>query len=141
MYLIHRRDTFRAEPFWIDKVKEKTNIELVLNTNLIEIKGDQKVTGIHLDKPYNGSDMLAVDGVFIEVGSIPSVDVAKALGCEIDERGHLKVDAAMQTTVPGIFGAGDVTSGSNHFAQFTTAAGEATVAANSVFNFIQGGEH
>lgn len=140
VYLVHRKSTFRAEPFWVDKVKEKTNVEFVLERNLVQILGDKKVTGIKLDQPYNGSDILAVDGVFIEIGSNPAIELPKKLGCAIDELGFLQVDAAQKTSVPGIFGAGDLTSGSNHFAQFTTAAGEGTVAANSAFNFLQSGQ-
>jgi thioredoxin reductase (NADPH) len=139
VYLIHRRDEFRAEPYWVDKVKEKTNVEFVLNTNLLEIMGDQKVRSIKLDKPFNGSDTINVDGVFIEIGANPAVELATGIGCTLDAQGFLKVDEAMRTNVAGIFGAGDVTSASNHFAQFTTAAGEATVAANSAFNFLQSG--
>jgi thioredoxin reductase (NADPH) len=140
VYLIHRRDEFRAEPFWVDKVNEKDNIEFVLKTNAVEILGDGKVTGLKLDTPHNGSDTLEVDGVFIEVGSIPSVELPKQLGCEMDTQGHMKVDEAMRTNIPGVFGAGDVTSGSNHFAQFATAAGEGAVAANSVFSYLQSGQ-
>ncbi len=139
VYLVHRRNEFRAEPYWVDKVKSKENIVLVLERNVTQIVGDKKVTGIKLDKPFNGSDLLAVDGVFIEIGSTPAVDLPKQLGCALDDKGFLKVDEAQRTTVPGVFGAGDVTSGSNHFAQFTTAAGEATVAANSAFNYLQSG--
>jgi thioredoxin reductase (NADPH) len=123
----------------VDKVKEKTNVEFVLNTNLLEIMGDQKVRSIKLDKPFNGSDTINVDGVFIEIGANPAVELATGIGCTLDAQGFLKVDEAMRTNVAGIFGAGDVTSASNHFAQFTTAAGEATVAANSAFNFLQSG--
>jgi thioredoxin reductase (NADPH) len=137
VYLIHRRKDFRAEPYWVDRVKARDNVTFVLERQLVEVQGDQKVKAIKLDQPFEGSDTINVDGVFIEVGSIPSVDLAKDIGCELDELGFLKVDETMATTVPGIFGAGDVTSGSNHFAQFTTAAGEATVAANSVFNYLQ----
>jgi len=140
VYLVHRRDEFRAEPYWVDRVKEKDNVEFVLNTNALEVIGDQKVTGLKIDTPYNGSDILKVDGVFIEIGSDPATALPKQLDAELDKRGFLKVDEAMKTSVPGVFGAGDLTSGSNHFAQFTTAAGEATVAANSVFNFLQAGE-
>lgn len=139
VYLIHRRDTFRAEPYWIDEVKAKPNVTFVLETNVLEIRGEQKVTGIKLDKPFEGSDVLAVDGVFIEIGADPATGLAKELGCAIDEKGYLKVDNAQRTNVPGVFGAGDITSGSNHFAQFTTAAGEASVAANSAFNYLQAG--
>lgn len=140
VYLVHRRNEFRAEPYWIDKVKEKDNITLVLERNALEVLGDQKVTGLKLDKPFEGSDTLAVDGVFIEIGSLPAVELPLQLGCALDDRGHLKVDDGMATSVRGVFGAGDVTSASNHFAQFATAAGEGSVAANSVFAYLQGSQ-
>jgi len=140
VYLVHRRDSFKAEPYWVDEVNKKDNVEFVLNTNAIEVIGDQKVTGLKLDTPWDGSDTLAVDGVFIEIGSIPAVSLPKSLGCTLDDRGHILVDAAMKTSISGVFAAGDVSSGSNHFAQFATAAGEGSVAANSVFNYLQGGE-
>ncbi len=139
VYLVHRKKDFRAEPYWVEKVKEKKNIEFVLETNVVEVLGDKKVTAIKLDTPYKGSDMLAVDGVFIEIGSTPAVELPKKLGCVLDDKGFLKVDEAQRSSVTGVFGAGDLTSASNHFAQFTTAAGEATVAANSAFNYLQSG--
>ncbi len=140
VYLIHRRDDFRAEPYWVDKVKASPNVEFVLNTNVLQVLGENVVTGVKLDKPYNGSDTILLNGVFIEVGSIPSVELATKLGASLDDRGFIAVDKAMATTVPGLFAAGDVTNGSNHFAQFTTAAGEATVAANSVFSYLHAGK-
>ncbi len=141
VYLIHRREEFRAEPYWVEKVKSKDNVKFVLTCNVLEVVGDGKVTGVKIDKPYNGSDIIPLDGVFIEIGSIPAVELAKQLGCGIDERGFMVVDGGMHSTVPGVFGAGDVTNGSNYFAQFATAAGEAAVAANSVFNYLQGEQH
>ncbi len=140
VYLVHRRNEFRAEPYWVDKVKEKTNVTFVLERNVTEILGDQKVTGLKLDKPFEGQDILKVDGVFIEIGATPAVALPLQLGAVLDEKGFLKVDEGMRTNVPGIFGAGDVTSASNHFAQFTTAAGEATVAVNSAFHYLQAGK-
>lgn len=139
VYLIHRRNEFRAEPYWVERVKAKENITMVLENQITEVLGDQRVTGVKLAKPFNGSDMLAVDGVFIEVGANPATNLAQELGCEIDTKGYLKVDTGMHTTVPGVFGAGDITNGSNYFAQFTTAAGEGATAANSAFNFLQSG--
>lgn len=156
VYLIHRRNQFRAEPYWVDRVKDRDNVTFVLERNVVEILGDgKKVTGVKLDKPWGkeasprggasgmeevkprgGSDVLPLDGVFIEVGSNPSSGLAKALGCAIDEKGFIKVGPSQATNVPGVFAAGDVTNASNYFAQFTTAAGEASVAANSVFNYI-----
>lgn len=140
VYLIHRRDDFRAEPYWVDKVKEKDNVVFVLNTNVVEILGEAKVTSVKLDAPFQGQETIPVDGVFIEIGSNPAVALPQQLGCALDAKGHLQVDEAMRTSIPGVFGAGDVTSGSNHFAQFTTAAGEATVAVNSAFHYLQSGK-
>lgn len=139
VYLIHRKNEFRAEPYWVDRVKAKDNVTFVLNTNVVEVLGDQKVSGIKLDAPFEGSDTLTVDGVFIEIGANPATDLAKSIGCETDAKGYLSVDNAMKTVVPGVFGAGDITNGSNYFAQFTTAAGEGATAANSAFNYLQSG--
>ena len=140
VYLVHRRNEFRAEPYWIEKIKEKDNIEMVLETNVTEVVGDGKVTGIKIDKEHNGSDTLTVDGVFFEIGSIPATKLPIDMGCAVDEKGHLKVDAGMRSSIDGVFGAGDVTDASNYFAQFATAAGEGSVAANSVFNYLQSGK-
>ncbi len=139
VYLVHRRDGFRAEPYWVDKVKEKTNVEFVLERNVTEILGEHKVTGIKLNQPWNGQDILAVDGVFIEIGATPEISLPQSLGCEIDAKGFLKVDGAQRTNVAGVFGAGDVTSGSNYFAQFATSVGEASVASNSAFSYLESG--
>ena len=140
VYLIHRRDAFRAEPYWVDKVQERDNVEFVLERNVTEILGEQTVTGVRLNESYEGQDTLAVDGVFIEIGSTPATDLPASLGCSLDERGFLKVGPDMGTEIPGVFGAGDVTDASNHFAQFATAAGEGSIAANSVFNYLQGSD-
>ncbi len=94
VYLVHRRSEFRAEPYWIEKIKEKSNIELVLEKNLVEVFGDQKVKGIKLDKPHNGSDTIAVDGVFIEIGSTPATELPLKLGCALDDKGFLKISFA-----------------------------------------------
>jgi len=138
LYMIHRRNEFKAEPYWVSKLKAKTNVTFVLGRQVKEIKGDAKVTGVILDQAFEGSDLLAVDGVFVEIGATPAVEMAQVLGCALDDRGYLKVDAAMQTTVSGAFAAGDVSGGSNHFAQFVTAAGEGAVAVSGVFGFLQG---
>ncbi len=147
VYLIHRRSEFRAEPYWVDRVKAKENVTMVLENTITQINGDHgstelttgKVASITLGSPFEGSTTLAVDGVFIEIGADPATWLAKEIGCATDAKGYLAVDAGMRTNVPGVFGAGDITNGSNYFAQFTTAAGEAAVAANSVFNFLQSG--
>jgi thioredoxin reductase (NADPH) len=140
VYLVHRRGDFRAEPYWVDRVKARDNVVFVLERNVQEVFGDTKVKGIRLDKPFQGSDVLNVDGVFIEIGSDPATELAKSLGCAVDAKGYLAVDNAMKTSVPGVYGAGDITNASNYFAQFVTAAGEGAVAANSAFSYLQAGK-
>ena len=137
VYLIHRRGEFRAEPYWVDEVRRKKNVEFVLERTVAEIVGEQTVCAVRLDKEWNGAQEIPVAGVFIEVGSVPATDLAKDMGCVLDERAFLRVDAGMRTSLEGVFGAGDVTNGSNHFAQFTTAAGEGAIAANSAFAYLQ----
>lgn len=152
VYLIHRRNEFRAEPYWVDKVKEQENVTFVLERNVTEIVGDERVTGVKLDKPFDfasgeqsrttqgdGRDEIALDGVFIEIGANPASKIANELGCSIDDKGFIEVDKKQETTVEGVFAAGDISNASNYFAQFTTAAGEAALAANSVFNYLQTG--
>lgn len=137
VYLIHRRNQFRAEPFWVERVKSRENVTFVLERQVAQILGENTVTGVRLNEPFQGQEILPVSGVFIEVGSLPSTELAASLGCTRDAVGHLEVDAAMKTSVPGVFGAGDATTGSNRFAQFTTAVGEGAIAANSVFTYLQ----
>ncbi len=136
VYLIHRRSEFRAEPYWVDRVKARDNVTFVLENQITEVLGDTKVRSVKLAKPFHGSDSLTVDGVFIEVGATPSVELATQLGAEIDAKGYLKVGVDQATNIPGFFAAGDVTTASNYFAQFATAAGEGSIAANSVFNYL-----
>ncbi|MFH0769965.1 MAG: FAD-dependent oxidoreductase [Candidatus Peregrinibacteria bacterium] len=138
VFLIHRRDAYRAEPYWVKKLQERTNVTFVLENTVKEIVGDAKVTGVILQKPFEGSDRIPLDGVFVEIGSDPAVELPKMLGCALDERGFVAVNGANETSVPGAFAAGDVSSASNHFAQFVTAAGEGAVAVSGVFAFLQG---
>ena len=121
-------------------IKPFSNIEFLLSNNVTEILGDARVTAAKLEKPFNGSLELKLDGIFIEVGTTPATALPEQMGCALDEKKYLKVGADMSTNIPGVFGAGDVTSGSNYFAQFATAAGEGSIAANSVFSYLQGGK-
>jgi thioredoxin reductase (NADPH) len=140
VYLVHRRNEFRAEPYWVERVKARENVTMVLERNVVEIFGDQKVAGITLDQPFEGSNSITVDGVFIEIGADPATALAQSIGCSVDPKGFLMVDEGMRTGIPGVYGAGDITSASNHFAQFVTAAGEGSVAANSAFQYLQAGK-
>ncbi|MFZ2189075.1 MAG: FAD-dependent oxidoreductase [Candidatus Moraniibacteriota bacterium] len=137
VYLIYRGDRFPAEPIWLEKLANNPKIEAIKNTNIIEIKGEQKVEKVILDKAHNDKTYLETDGVFVEIGSDPGVELARTLGVEIDEQGYIKVNADMSTNVSGIFAAGDITTGSNKFRQIITASAEGAVAANGAYKLLK----
>lgn len=142
VYLIHRRDEFRAEPAWIEKARQNPKIELVLSTQVVEIRGENKVEEITLDKPYKGQPNLKVDGVFIEIGQVPSSTLVSGLGVEVDQQGFILVNPGMETNVPGVFAAGDiaVVRGGAPFRQFITAAADGARAAASVYQYLHKGQ-
>ena len=110
-----------------------TKIEVLMETEVKEIVGEKKLEKIILSKPHNGSSEIIVDGLFIEIGAVPSVALPKSLGVELDERGYVKVDNMMKTNIDGFFAAGDVVGHFGRFKQDITAAAMGTVAATSAY--------
>lgn len=142
VFIIHRRDEYRAEPTWVEKLRQNNKIEEILTNEVKEIKGTEKVEGIILKNPHKGSQEIKVDGVFIEVGQVPSSALVKQLGVELDERGYIKVNPGMATDVPGVFAAGDIAAiqGGILFRQFVTAASDGARAAASVYQYLHQGK-
>ncbi|MDQ1283724.1 MAG: Pyr redox 2 protein [Patescibacteria group bacterium] len=136
-YLINKGEKMNAEPIWLEKIHSSPNIEIIKNTGVIEIRGNEKVEKIILDKEYDSRGEIAVGGVFIEVGSEPGVQLAKKLGMETDDGNYIKVNSDMSTSVSGVFAAGDITTGSNKFRQILTAAAEGAIAANSAYKMLK----
>jgi thioredoxin-disulfide reductase len=138
--IIHRRDEYRAEPTWVEKLRQNEKIEEILANEVKEIKGAEKVEGIVLKNSYQDSQELRVDGVFIEIGQVPSSSLANQLKVELDERNYVKVNPGMATNVPGVFAAGDIAAiqGGLLFRQFVTAASDGARAAASVYQYLQG---
>jgi thioredoxin reductase (NADPH) len=140
VYLIYRKKPLRAEPAWIEKIQKETKVEIIYETNALEIIGDSNlVTGLKLDKKYQDNDILSVNGIFIEIGGIPGTDLVKNLGVELDEKNFIKVNPQMITNVSGVFAAGDVANSSGEFRQIITAAAEGALAAYSVYQYLKGG--
>lgn len=137
--LIYRGDKLKADPSYQEKISANDKIEIIFSTNIKEIKGDggDKVEKIILDRKHNGTEELAVQGVFIEIGSEPGVELAGQLGVETDEQGFVKVNPDQSTNVSGVYAAGDATTGSNKMRQILTAAAEGAVAAGSVYRKLQ----
>lgn len=136
VYLIFRKDKLTAEPIKQEKIKQNAKIKLVPLTNIKEIKGEQIVKEIKLDNPYKGKKILPIDGVFIEIGSVPSLVLAKKLKIKTDKQGYIEVKADQSTNIKGVFAAGDITNASNKFRQVVVAASEGAISASSAYKFL-----
>ncbi|MFC1644606.1 NAD(P)/FAD-dependent oxidoreductase [Patescibacteria group bacterium] len=137
VYVIYRGDDLRAESFWKRSIENNSKIEVIYNTNVKEVIGDDKLTEILLDSSYNDSDKLKIDGIFIEIGLVPSTDIIKDMGIDLDEEGYIKVETDGRTNISGVWAAGDITSGSNKFKQIITAASEGAIAASGIQAYLQ----
>jgi thioredoxin reductase (NADPH) len=137
VYLIYRGEKLRCESFWCQAIGKNPKIKVLFNTNIKEIKGEQKVQSIVLDNPYEKSESLDVDGIFVEIGSEPNIDLVKNMEMEIDEEGYVKIDPSGKTNVKGIWAAGDITTGSDKFKQIITAVSEGAIAARSIQQFLK----
>lgn len=137
VYLVYRKSELRAEPVWVEEIKENPKIEVIYDTNLVKIAGENgRVKEVEFDKPYNGQTLLATDGVFVEIGGVPLAEFLKPLGVEFDENGYIKVSEKMETNIKGVFAAGDVTTKSLILSQTITACADGAIAANSAFEYL-----
>ncbi len=155
VYLAHRREEFRAEDYWIDRVNEhveKGNIEIMRNTELLEVHGSREggvdyVTLAQNDSGHPTANLEAaetfefdVGAVFLAIGHTPNTGYLEGTGVTMDEEGYLETlggDGGGQTKtgVPGIFGAGDVVD--YHYQQAVTAAGMGSKAAIDADEYLE----
>ena len=117
-------------------IASKSNVTILWNTEVQEIKGDKQVKAVTLiDNTTGKTSELAVDAVFVQVGEAPNSQLAKAAGVETDEHGYIKADIRQQTNLSGVFAAGDVT---NHpVKQVGTAVSQGTIAALEAYSYIR----
>lgn len=140
--VFYPKDKLIMEPSLIDAIKQNEKIELIPCSGVAEIKGNGKVSGIIC----NGGEgeckdctEIPVSGVFIEIGSVPGVEIAKQIGVEVDSDGYIIIKSDQSTNVSGIFAAGDATTGSNKLRQLITSVSEGAIAASSAYQKIKTG--
>ena len=134
VYLIHRRNSLRATKILQEHAFANEKISIIYNSVIEGFNGGDALTGLILKDLGNGQvSELNVDGLFVAVGSKPNNGFLKSL-VELDEQGHIVVDSKMETSVPGIFAAGDIRVTS--LRQVATAVGDGAMAAISVERFI-----
>ena len=136
-YIIYRGESFtRPEPINRRLLEESPNLEVVLKANVVELKGKDGLTGVVVDQQRNGTQELALDGLFIEIGADPRVELAQQLGVKLADSGEVAVDNVMHTSVPGVFAAGDLTDASSALKQTITAAAQGAIAAMSAYAYV-----
>ena len=136
LYLIHRRDEFRARKIYQDKLTEQSDkITLLRSSVVTALHGEKELTGLTVKNLKSGEEtLLPVNGLFVYVGFSPSTgflpaDLAK------DEQGFIITDTEMRTNIPGIFAAGDIRS--KLCRQVITAAGDGATAAQAAFVLME----
>jgi len=139
--IMYRRDKLRCDPVLLKRVKKNPRIKIIYGVDPEKVEGKQFLESVTLKKSTKtglkkvSEGKVPLDGLFIEIGEIPMDSLTAPLGIEL-EKGFIKVSDDMSTNVPGVFAAGDITTGSLEFRQIITAAAEGAVAAQSAFNYI-----
>lgn len=144
VYLVHRRDEFRASKIMLQRVMANPKIEIITNTVVEEILGDlepvKKVTGVRLKNLVSGeTSHMALDGVFVAIGHKPTSDLFAGV-LDMDANGYLVPQpGSTKTNVPGVFVAGDVAD--SVYRQAVTAAGTGCMAAIDAERFLEAEGH
>jgi thioredoxin reductase (NADPH) len=137
VYVIHRRNEFRAQPILIDRARANPKIEFILDSQVQSIVGDEKVRGVRYERQGKDTE-LAVGGVFIFIGFVPNSKLLK-VHVDHDEAGYILTDRNMQTSVPGIWAVGDVRAQLTK--QIATAVGDGTTAAVAASAYVTALKH
>lgn len=134
VYLIHRREEFRAEESDVEKLKKEKNTEFVLNSEIKEVKGNDFIESVIVKNNQDGSKKeIKLSGLFVEIGYDIDPKLFKKL-VETDEINQIKIDSCGRTSNPGIFAAGDVTD--IPYKQIVISAGAGAKAALCAYDYI-----
>ena len=142
VYIIYRGGEMRCNPIWMSQIKQASNIEIIYNSQILEVEGDgEKITGIKIKSTGQQGEStekdLVIDRLYVEIGGVPGTAMLIPLGVTMDEGGFLQVDDNLSTNVQGIFAAGDVISHKYSIEQISSAVGLGAHAATSVFSYLK----
>lgn len=134
VYLIHRRDEFRGDFTIVEKLKEKNNVEFILNSNVSKIIADNKLKSINIkNKEDREETELDIDGLFIAVGQVPENQNFSKL-INLDKSGYIIAGEDCHTNIEGIFVAGD--NRTKELRQLVTATSDGAIAATEAIKYI-----
>ncbi len=135
IYLIDSHPELACDKCFLDRLKKEDQVEIILNARVKEIKGDVLVESlIYQNTQTNQEKELAIQGVFVEIGTIPNSNLAKNV-VELNQGGEIKINRFNQTSVENIFAAGDVTDVSDK--QIVIAAGEGAKALLNAADYLE----
>lgn len=138
VYIIYRKDKLRADAANLKKIEGNKKVEIIYNTNVTKIAGDKIVRAVALDKKYENSNELELDGVFVAIGYVPMAELAGKMGVELNDSGEIVTSRETgETSIKGVFAAGDVTN--SVFKQVIAAADGGCRAAFSAHEHISKG--
>ncbi len=133
VYLIHRRDKFRGEARLVEALRARANVELVLNSSVTGLLGQDELSGIVVTDNAGNSRRLDVEGLFVAIGHAPDNGVFSQL-IDLDDGGYADSDESCTTKTPGVFAAGDCRR--KTVRQLTTAAADGSCAALAACRYI-----
>lgn len=134
VYLIHRRNEFRAGPNTVEKIKKNQRIECKLNRIVKGIQGDSIMRAVILQDVLSGDEeTLEVEGLFVSIGLVADTDFTEGLSTSND--GYIVTDRNMQTSAEGIFAAGDIRD--KHTRQIASAVGDGAEAGMAVTEYLK----
>ena len=136
VFIIEIMPELLAEPYWKEKLNEKKNIEILTNTKIKKISGEQFLKSITI-KTKRKEKGLQIDGLFVEIGAVPKTKIAEKLGVKLDSRGQIIIDSGGKTNIKGFYAAGDTTTGSDNFNQILTAMSEGAIAAHTIYQDLR----
>ncbi len=136
VYMIVRGDKMKAEPINIKRLENNPKVEMIYSTQVLEAIGEKAVTGIRLSTKYHDSDILPVEGLFVEIGHDIQSELAVKLGVKVNDHKEIVIDSDSKTNIRGVYAAGDVAN--RKYKQAITGAAEGVVAAFSAYTHIKG---
>lgn len=134
VYLIHRRDSFRGDIKYVNEIKKKKNINLILNSNVIKLNGDEKLNSIEIKNNENKITNKNIDGLFIAIGQIPNNEIFKNI-IDLDENGYIISKDGVHTNCRDIYVAGDTRQ--KELRQLTTAVSDGAIAATTAIKEME----
>lgn len=133
LYLIHRRDTLRAEKIFQKPLMSAENVEFLWNSKVTELLSDSRLCGIKITDTLNGKQSeIKCDGVFVSIGRTPVTGFLS--GTELDKNGYIIADETTRTNIPGVFAAGDIRT--KELRQIVTAAADGANAAHFAEKYL-----